>query len=202
MRWLSGALSSLLGALAMVLLAMGVSTLMGNSYSSESARKFAPGVHAIMRHATAPGAGDPKAFDLRRCETQRNLSTQGRDEAAMIGEYLRNRPFHFTAVHTSQWCRSKETAQLLGLGPGQELPALNSFFNDDSTQEQQTRELKNFLIQLGPRDKVLLVTHQVNITALTGLYPQPGEIVFFTIQPTGKVTVVDRLKPAEMGRRG
>lgn len=202
MRRLLGVLGSLAGALAVVILAMGISTYLGRGYSSQAAQKFAPGVHAIMRHATAPGAGDPKAFRLGQCETQRNLSTQGRDEALMVGEYLRSRPFHFTAVHSSQWCRCKDTAQLLGLGPVQELPALNSFFNDDSTKDPQTQDLRQFLIGLGPRDKVLLVTHQVNITALTGVYPQPGEIIFFTIQPTGKITVVERVKPTEMTTRG
>ncbi|MCQ8895561.1 histidine phosphatase family protein [Limnobacter humi] len=202
MRWLLGALGSLLGTLAILLIAMGVSAALGTSHSSESTQKFAPGVHAIMRHASSPGAGDPAAFTLQRCDTQRNLNVRGRDQAVLVGKYFRDHPFYFTAVYSSQWCRCKDTALLMGLGASTNLPALNSFFNNEGAGGPQTQALRQFLIQLGPRDKVLLVTHQLNIKALTGVYPQPGEIVFFTIQPTGKVTVVERLKPQAMVQHG
>lgn len=41
---------------------------------------------ALMRHATAPGVGDPDGFKVEDCATQRNLSAVGRDEARRIGE--------------------------------------------------------------------------------------------------------------------
>lgn len=135
----------------------------------------AEGAIALMRHALAPGGGDPANFELGKCETQRNLSDQGRDQARRIGEALRARGLEFEQVWTSQWCRCRETAKLLGLGDVEELPSLNSFFRDRSTEAEQTQSTLDELAQTdGLR---MLVTHQVNITALTGVFPRSGEII-------------------------
>lgn len=87
-----------------------------------------PGHFAIMRHALAPGTGDPRNFDLTDCSTQRNLSEAGREQAKAVGELLRKSGIEKAGVYSSQWCRCLDTATLLGLGPVTELPALNSFF--------------------------------------------------------------------------
>ena len=70
----------------------------------------------FLRHALAPGFGDPDNFDLKDCDTQRNLDAKGRSQAAKIGEELRLRNIEFTEILSSQWCRCKETANLLELG--------------------------------------------------------------------------------------
>ncbi|MFN4327500.1 MAG: histidine phosphatase family protein [Limnobacter sp.] len=152
-----------------------------------------PGVHALMRHATAPGVGDPANFELGRCETQRNLSTQGRQEARQTGEEIRRNKVTFTAVYSSQWCRTQDTAKGLALGPVTELPALNSFFLERDKEAEQTRGLRQFLQGLKAEDKVLMVTHQVNITALTGISPSSGELVLIRMQPDGSVRVMGRV---------
>ena len=87
-----------------------------------------PGAFAIMRHALAPGTGDPADFRLDDCTTQRNLDARGREQARAIGAAFRDRGITFDVVLTSQWCRTRETAELLGLGEVVEAPALNSFF--------------------------------------------------------------------------
>ncbi len=87
-----------------------------------------PGVHAIMRHASAPGFGDPEGFTLGNCKTQRNLSETGREEARALGEAIRSQGIQLTAIFSSQWCRCLDTARELKLGKVQALPALNSFF--------------------------------------------------------------------------
>ena len=85
---------------------------------------------ALMRHATAPGTGDPAGFALGDCTTQRNLSAAGREQARATGARLRAAGIAMARIYSSQWCRCLETARLLGLGEVTELPALNSFFGE------------------------------------------------------------------------
>ena len=70
----------------------------------------------FMRHALAPGNGDPNHFDLESCSTQRNLDEEGRQQAKRIGEKLRDRQIRFAAIYSSEWCRCRETAKLLNMG--------------------------------------------------------------------------------------
>ncbi|MEM7377492.1 MAG: histidine phosphatase family protein [Pseudomonadota bacterium] len=142
-----------------------------------------PGAVAIMRHALAPGTGDPANLTLDDCATQRNLDARGRAQARAIGSALRENGVAFDAVLSSQWCRARDTAVLLGLGPVTDAPALNSFFNDFSTRDAQTAALREIIEQApGP---LMLVTHQVNISALTGVGTRSGEVLIVRLTPTG-----------------
>lgn len=145
---------------------------------------------AMMRHALAPGGGDPAGFEIGNCATQRNLSDEGRDQAKSIGAAFRENGIEQADVLTSQWCRCAETARLLDIGDVQEFEPLNSFFQDRSLTEPQTEALRDFLQQRASTEPLVLVTHQVNITALTGVFPRSGEIVFFTIDASGSVDVL------------
>ena len=146
-----------------------------------------------MRHATAPGFGDPENFTLGQCNTQRNLNETGRQEARALGQTIREQGIELTAVYSSQWCRCLHTAEELKLGKVQELPALNSFFQGRGSSNAQTSALKKHISALGPKEKVLYVTHQVNTTALTGVYPDSGQIVLFRLGRTGEIEVVGRI---------
>jgi phosphohistidine phosphatase SixA len=132
---------------------------------------------ALIRHALAPGTGDPPNFNIRNCTTQRNLSERGRNQARNIGRLLRAKGIHRTQVYSSQWCRCLETATLLDLGPVQELEILNSFFRHFEKKEEQTAALKSWINDKEIRDFLILVTHQVNITAFTDIFPGSGEMV-------------------------
>lgn len=149
-----------------------------------------PGAIAIMRHALAPGTGDPAEFRLEDCATQRNLDARGRAQARAIGQAFRERGITFDGVHASQWCRTRETAELLGLGPVQDLPSLNSFFADRSRAADQTEAARAFLAQTPGR--LMLVTHQVNISALTGVGTRSGEVLILRPGPQG-VEVLGRI---------
>jgi phosphohistidine phosphatase SixA len=154
------------------------------------------GVHALMRHAIAPGTGDPANFTLGDCTTQRNLNETGREQVRSAGTVIRDNGIQITSVLTSQWCRCVETAELLDLGPVHEEPALNSFFRDRSTEAAQTRQIKQRLSSLPAAEKALLVTHQVNITALTGIYPRSGEIILVRMADDAtEIKVLARLMP-------
>ncbi len=134
-----------------------------------------PGAFAIMRHALAPGTGDPATLTIGDCNTQRNLSQQGRDQATRIGAAFRDRGHTFDIVLTSQWCRCRDTAELLALGPVEEVPAFNSFFQDFSTRESQTADALALLADR--EDRPFIVTHQVNIRTLTGDTTRSGEVL-------------------------
>lgn len=133
-----------------------------------------PGHAILFRHAIAPGTGDPPGFRLDDCSTQRNLSEEGRRQARELGRRLREAGITEARVYSSRWCRSLETAELLGLGPVTPLPVLDSFFSMPGRESRQTRELRNFLYTLPPGPSVVMVTHQVNITGLTGIVPPSG----------------------------
>ncbi|WP_286792486.1 histidine phosphatase family protein [Thalassospira sp. UBA4513] len=154
------------------------------------------GVHALMRHAIAPGTGDPANFTVGDCTTQRNLDDTGRQQARETGDRIRAMGIELTLILTSQWCRCVDTARLLDLGPVTEEPALNSFFRNRSTEAAQTAEIKAKLASLSGDEKLLLVTHQVNITALTDIFPRSGEIILFRMSDDGKeLKVLARLMP-------
>lgn len=148
----------------------------------------------LLRHALAAGTGDPASFTLGDCTTQRNLSEEGRAQARRIGARFRENGIASAAVFTSQWCRCRETAALLDLGPVEDLPLLNSFFQNRGNREAQTDSLTAWLARQQLNTPLVLVTHQVNITALTGVFPASGEMVFLRREGSGRFTVAGSLE--------
>jgi broad specificity phosphatase PhoE len=140
---------------------------------------------ALMRHAIAPGVGDPPGFRLDDCATQRNLSAAGRRQAQAIGERFRANGIAQAAVHASRWCRARDTARLLALGPVTLSPGLDSFFGARSAESDHVAAMRALIARhvLAARDGVplVMVTHQVNITALSGVFPASGEIIVLRV---------------------
>lgn len=132
---------------------------------------------ALVRHALAPGTSDPAGFRIDDCSTQRNLSAEGREQARALGERFRANGVTRVTIYSSQWCRCLETARLLDLGPVMPHPALNSFLSDRSRQAPQSDEVRALIRATGGGPSLVLVTHQVNISALTDVFPGSGEIV-------------------------
>ena len=154
-----------------------------------------PGRAVLLRHATAPGIGDPKGFRLGACATQRNLDATGRAEAKRIGEAFRAHGIRVETVLSSQWCRTHETAELAFPGLVKDEPAFNSFFDDVSNDPAQTAAARALLAAWKGPGLLVVVTHQVNITALTGIFPNSGEGV--VVAPDGDaLKVVGRISPA------
>ena len=100
-----------------------------------------PGVVVIVRHARATGTGDPASFTLDNCATQRNLHSQGRKQAREIGAAIRAAVATVHWALTCRWCRCRDTASLLDLGPVEDLPALNSFFRNRNAGAMSTQNL-------------------------------------------------------------
>ena len=138
----------------------------------------------LMRHALAPGIGDPPDFNLEDCSTQRNLSEAGRMQAKAIGDVIRANGVIEAMILSSEWCRCMETARLLNLGTPEPAAMLNSFFQDRQSEQAQTlalsESLKKWLHSSG--EVRVLVTHQVNISALTGQFASSGEMLIVTME--------------------
>jgi len=152
----------------------------------------------VMRHATTdPGVGDPPGFRIDDCATQRNLSEAGREEARRVGGAFRVRGVPIRRVLSSRWCRCLETARL-AFGTAESWPPLNSFFGDRSREPEQTKAVQQLVGERPGTGNLILVTHQVNIRALTGLFPAPGEMIILTPQGNGAFRVAGRLAPAAL----
>ena len=136
----------------------------------------------LMRHALAPGFGDPDAFDVTQCSTQRNLDSQGRAQAIAIGEKFKKSGVTFDTIFSSQWCRCIETAELLKMGPVQEFVGLNSFFQRYAKSDETLQKLEQKLSSLDPDGLYLMVTHQVVIQAVAQLSVSSGECVAYNFQ--------------------
>ena len=133
----------------------------------------------FLRHALAPGVGDPKDFIKEDCSTQRNLNDTGRLQARLIGNYLRSTNLKFSQILTSEWCRCIDTAKELNLGQWTTFSGLNSFFQVYEKKDQVMNKLQKKLDSLGYSDLALFVTHQVVISEQTGIVPRSGEMVLY-----------------------
>ena len=153
----------------------------------------AGGVTVLMRHAaTIPGIGDPPGFKLNQCATQRKLSDQGRRDARAIGAAFKTHGVNPGAVWSSRWCRCLDTAKL-AFGRAEPEPSLDSMFNDDAgASAAKLRVLRARLAARRETTPQVLVTHDVNIRALTGASLAPGEMVL-TILRDGKLETIGRL---------
>jgi phosphohistidine phosphatase SixA len=146
----------------------------------------------LLRHArTTPGIGDPPGFRLEDCSTQRNLSDAGRAQARRFGLEFERRGIRVDEVRSSRWCRCLHTARLAF--PRQDfepLETLDSFFADRDNGGMQTAALRDYLGALPARRRAVLVTHMVNITALTGESPAMGEALAVRTGAAGAGEVV------------
>ena len=149
----------------------------------------------LMRHASAPGTGDPPGFVLGDCTTQRNLDEAGRLQAQRWGALLRKKGIDEPRLLSSRWCRALETAELLGLAAVEPLPMLDSFFVQPHRKSQQTEALREFLGTLPATPPVVLISHQVNITALTGIFPRSGEALILALPLKDRPQVLTRIPP-------
>jgi phosphohistidine phosphatase SixA len=155
-----------------------------------------PGAIVLFRHATAPGVGDPPGFKLGDCATQRNLSEQGRAESRKLGEQFRSRKVQVGAVISSQWCRTRETARLAFGNAVRDEPAFNSQFNlGAEARAAQTAQARAVLAAWRGPGVLVVVTHQVNISALTGVGAASAEGVVVRPGADGNFQVVATLSP-------
>ncbi|SMC81314.1 histidine phosphatase family protein [Polynucleobacter kasalickyi] len=143
----------------------------------------------LMRHADAPGYGDPVGYQLGQCSTQRNLGSDGKRQAKLIGDWLVQQGIKEPKLFSSPWCRCLDTATLMHLGPLMIEPVLGSFFDDMSLEVQQTKQLATFIkksLVEYPNKPIILVTHHVNIQAFTGKVVDVGDMVLVKVNKNGE----------------
>lgn len=155
------------------------------------------GYVVLIRHAvTEPGIGDPPGFRHGQCSTQRNLSAEGRADAKRIGEAFRSRKIPISEVLSSRWCRCIDTATL-AFGKARPVTMLDSMFNDtEKPAEEKIREVFDAVAQRPATGNLILVTHNQNIQALTGVSPASGEMVVVSADQPGKFRLIGRITVA------
>ena len=172
-----------------------IATTKTHSGQDDLIKHLTSGGHILMiRHAYAPGTGDPPHFKIGDCATQRNLDSGGRTQARAIGDWLRSKGIKVANVYSSQWCRCLETARLLGIGTVVELPALNSFYEFTQDREPNIKALRSFIENLSANGElIIMVTHFVTILETTGEGVSSGEAVVLKLKGQGAYDVLGRL---------
>ena len=147
------------------------------------------GAIALVRHADAPGTGDPPGWRLDDCATQRNLSAAGRADAQALGSALRAQRVPIAHVLSSPWCRCLDTARLMDVGPVQTEPAFSNAFVLSDRRDELTAGGRAVLRRWRGPGTLVDVTHGSNIMALTGRNPASGEAVVVSLGPEGALRV-------------
>lgn len=179
-------------------IACAAAALFGSAGATDLSEKLLGGQHLLlMRHAEAPGIGDPPDLTLGDCSSQRNLDTRGRGQAKRIGDWLKSQGVRLAWVYSSPWCRCKDTATLLDLGTVEVQSALGSFFNQAEQAENSTAALQALVARTLPSSNLkalILVTHQVNIREYVGETIGSGEMVLAQVDPLGRVLSYQRYR--------
>ena len=132
----------------------------------------------FIRHAVAPGSGDPIDFDLLRCETQRNLSKDGIVQSQNIGKFFSDNNIKIDKVLSSEWCRCKQTA-LYAFNKYETKNFLNSFFSAKfaNNKNKQINDLKKYINEWSSDKNLVLVTHYVTIQEVLNITSSSGELI-------------------------
>jgi broad specificity phosphatase PhoE len=148
---------------------------------------------ALIRHAEAPGIGDPADYKLEDCSTQRNLNERGKAQAAAVGVLFRANEIAVTKIISSPWCRCLDTAKLMDLGP----VAVDSSFSNAfvlANQREQLKQRASAVISAWKGGTLVIVTHGANIAALSGQQLAPAETL--VVEPgVIPLRVIGRIPP-------
>ena len=132
----------------------------------------------FIRHAYAPGGGDPNNFNINDCDTQRNLNNDGRLQSKKIGDFFKKNKISIEKVYSSEWCRCKETASI-AFRSFETKNFLNSFFSERfmKNKDNQIENLNKFINNWNGQQNLIFVTHYVVISEILNYTPSSGEIV-------------------------
>ena len=132
----------------------------------------------MIRHAYAPGSGDPDNFLIEDCSTQRNLSTEGVKQSKRIGNFFKRNKIPIDIVLTSEWCRCKDTA-FYAFKNFKTNSFLNSFYDSrfQNNKDKQVLELKNYIKKWQGKKNLILITHYVVINEILNVSLNSGEII-------------------------
>lgn len=149
--------------------------------------------YVMMRHALAPGRGDPDEHAVGHCASQRNLDDEGRTQARKTGAMFRRQNVTFDEIVSSQWCRCFETAQLMRLGSVCELPSLNSFYDAPGQADLLVDGAIAFMkdpARLRSPGVTMMVTHQVTIARVIRKTMASGQMIVVKVDENGELEEV------------
>ena len=132
----------------------------------------------FIRHALAPGNGDPENFELKNCSTQRNLNNIGIEQSKRIGSIFKKNDIKIDNIFSSEWCRCKDTAKF-AFDNFETFDALNSFYDIKfaANEDRQIKDFYEFITNLDNKNNIIFVTHYVVIGAILNIGTSSGEIV-------------------------
>ena len=132
----------------------------------------------FIRHAYAPGGGDPENFDIENCATQRNLNVNGRIQSKKIGEFFKKNNVPLGKVFSSEWCRCQDTASI-AFKNFETKNFLNSFFSEKfaKNRKNQIKDFHKFIEEWDTNQNLIFVTHYVVISEILNYAPSSGEII-------------------------
>ncbi len=159
---------------------IGILNINNNAFSDDKILKsLKEGKKLVfIRHAIAPGNGDPNNFDINDCSTQRNLNENGIEESKKIGLFFKNNKIKIDKVLSSQWCRCKDTAKY-AFKNFETFDALNSFYDEKFAENEtkQIKDLKNYIKKWNSDKNLVLITHFVVISSILNTGSSSGEII-------------------------
>ena len=132
----------------------------------------------FIRHALAPGSGDPENFELQNCSTQRNLNEIGIQQSKKIGLIFKKNEIKIDNIYSSEWCRCKDTAKY-AFDDFETFDALNSFYDIRfaANEDKQIKDFYEFIDSIDSKNNIVFVTHYVVIGAILNIGTSSGEIV-------------------------
>lgn len=155
-----------------------------------------------FRHAATDwSTEDTDSQNLENCETQRNLSEEGRADARAIGQAFQALDIPVDQVLSSRYCRTRETAQLAfgRVEPTRDLTSLPSA-PDEAERERRVAALRHLLTSPPPAGaNTILVGHLFNIQRAADLSIAEGEAAIFEPRGSEGFRLVGRVRPEEWG---
>ena len=132
----------------------------------------------MIRHAYAPGSGDPDNFTIKDCSTQRNLSKKGIKQSKKIGNFFKENKIPIDIVFSSEWCRCKDTAWY-AFKNFETNSFLNSFYDPkfQNNKNEQIKKLKDYIKEWKGKKNLIMITHYVVIMEILNVSANSGEII-------------------------
>ena len=132
----------------------------------------------FIRHAIAPGNGDPNNFNIKDCSTQRNLNKNGIKQSKKIGLFFKKNKIKIDKILSSEWCRCIDTAKY-AFENFETFDALNSFYDEKfaANETRQINDLKKYIKNWDSDKNLVFVTHYVVISSILNTGSSSGEII-------------------------
>jgi phosphohistidine phosphatase SixA len=158
-----------------------------------------------FRHSSSDTSqNDADPIDVKNCATQRNLSDEGKAQAANIGKALKAIGAGIDRVLNSPYCRARDTAKL-AFGTTEDSEALYySLGLPKDGAAKAAAQLKEMLGKAPAAGKnIVMVGHTSNIKEVAGVWPKT-EGGAFVLQPKGdgSFVVVGSFTAAELIKAG